>query len=64
LIKAVARLLEDGEWHTFMEIKKGFSLSDTEFRKIANFLCDFEIVEIDEEGTRIRLSSSFLNLPV
>jgi hypothetical protein len=64
LIKAIARLLEDGQWHTFTEIKQDFSLSDSEFRKIVDFLWDFEIVDIDEKEARIKLSSSFLELPV
>ena len=60
----VARVLEDGQWHSFAEIRGRLRLSDAELQEILNLLKKFEFANVDEEKKRAKLDSSFLELPI
>lgn len=63
LIKNLERILEDGQWHTFVEIEEIINLSETSVRKIAEFLNHFEIADINVTTESLRLNQFFLKLP-
>jgi len=60
----MVRLLEDGNWHTLAELRRDLRLSETELRRVVDFLGRFGFVEVDAEGERVKLGTSFLELPV
>jgi len=60
----MVRFLEDGNWHTFAEVRRDLRLSETELRRAVDFLMRFGFIEVDVEGERVKLCSSFLELPV
>ena len=64
VIEEVIRLLEDGTWHSFSEIKTKSNLPDDRFWKVVQFLKEFDLADIDDKRERVRISSSFLELPV
>jgi predicted transcriptional regulator len=63
LIKSVEKILEDGQWHTVVEIEEVIKLSESTAQKIVEFLNLFKIVDIDVATESLRLSKSFLKLP-
>jgi len=64
VIEEVVRLLEDGQWHTSIEILRCLNLSEHELERTVNFLKRFSIISLDEKERRMRLDPSFLELPV
>jgi len=60
----MVRFLEDGNWHTFAEVRQDLRLSEPGFQGIMDFLERFGFIEVDAEGERVKLSLSFLELPV
>jgi len=60
----MVRFLEDGNWHTFAEVRQDLRLSEPGFRRIMDFLKKFGFIEVDSEEERVKLSSSFLELPI
>jgi len=63
MIEEVVRLLEDGTWHSFSEIKAKINLSEDRFREAAKFLKDFDLADIDDKQERLKIAPSFLELP-
>lgn len=63
LIKSTEKILEDGQWHTVVEIEEVINLSESTAQKIVEFLNFFKIVDIDVVTKSLRLSKSFLKLP-
>jgi response regulator of citrate/malate metabolism len=63
LIKNIEKILEDGQWHTVVEIEEAINLSESTAQKIVEFLNIFKIVDIDVATESLRLSQSFLKLP-
>jgi predicted transcriptional regulator len=63
LIKSVEKILEDGQWHTVVEIEEVTNLSESAVQKIVEFLNLFKIVDIDVPTESLKLSRSFLKLP-
>jgi hypothetical protein len=64
MIQEVVRLLEDGMWHSFSEIKDKSNLPDDKFGEIIQFLKEFYFVDIDNKQKRVKICPSFLELPV
>jgi len=64
VIEEVIRLLEDGTWHSFSEIKDKSNLPDDRFLKVVQFLKEFDLADIDDEQERVKINKSFLELPV
>ena len=64
VIKDVTEFLEDGQWHSFTEIRGRFHLSDTKLQEILSLLKKFEFASVDEDRKRAKLDSAFLELPV
>ena len=63
VIQEITRLLEDGQWHTFTEIRDNLSLSEAELRNITEFLKKFEFIRVDEKEEKVRVDASLLELP-
>jgi hypothetical protein len=63
MIEEVVKLLEDGTWHSFSEIKNKTNLPEGQFREVTRFLKDFNLADIDVERERVKIVSSFLALP-
>jgi len=63
VIQEFARLLEDGQWHTFTEIRDSLSLSEAELRNITEFLKKFEFICVDEKEEKVKVDASLLELP-
>jgi hypothetical protein len=63
MIEEVVRLLEDGTWHSFSEIKAKTNLPEDQFTEVAKFLKDFDLADIDDERERVKIMPSFLELP-
>jgi hypothetical protein len=63
MIEEVVRLLEDGAWHSFFEIKTKTNLTEDWFRDVAKFLKDFNLADIDDKQERVKIAPSFLELP-
>jgi hypothetical protein len=64
MIEEVVSLLEDGKWHSFYEIKDKSSLPEDLFRKVVQFLKDFDLADIDDEKERVKINTAFMDLPV
>jgi len=64
MIEKIVGLLEDGDWHTFKEIKERFDLSEAKLREILEFLEEFGFLKMDEKGKKAKLDPAFLQLPV
>jgi hypothetical protein len=63
MIEEFVRLLEDGTWHSFSEIKAKTNLPEDQFREVARFLRNFDLADIDDKQERVRIAPSFLELP-
>ena len=63
MIEEFVRLLEDGAWHSFSEIKAKTNLPEDQFKEVARFLKDFDLADIDDERERVKIMPSFLELP-
>ena len=63
-IERIVGFLEDGEWHTFKEIREYSDLPEVETWRIVRFLEEFGFLNVNEEELKARLSPSFLKLPV
>jgi hypothetical protein len=64
MIKEVIRLLEDGMWHSFSEIKEKSNLTENHFGKVVQFLKEFDLADIDDEQKKAKISPFFLELQV
>jgi hypothetical protein len=64
LVEKVVKLIGDGMWHSFSEIMDKMNLQEDQFRKVVEFLRDFNLADVDTKQERLRISVSFLELPV
>ncbi len=64
MIDDVIRLLEDGTWHSFFEIKEKSNLTENHFGKVVQFLKEFDLADIDDDQKRAKISPFFLELQV
>jgi DNA-binding IclR family transcriptional regulator len=63
MIEEFVRLLEDGAWHSFSEIKAKTNLPEDQFREVTQFLKNFDLADIDGKQERVKIMPSFLELP-
>jgi len=63
VIQEIARLLEDGQWHSFAEIRDDLSLSEAELQNITKFLKKFGFICVDEKEEKVKVDVSLLELP-
>jgi len=53
-------LLEDDRWHDLNQVAEKMQLHELRVELIASFLAEYEFINLDKEGRRIRLASSVL----
>lgn len=56
--------LEDGSWHTIDELKEKFEVSEDYVLKIAKFLEKYGFIEFIEREKKVKIESSFKELPI
>jgi len=53
--------LKSGEWHNLKEISKMTRLPERKVKLLANFLAEYDFVELDKEEQQIRLTHSLFD---
>ena len=64
MIEEVVSFLEDGSWHALTEMKENLGLSEAKLLKVIRFLERFGFLDVDEEEKKVKLTPSFLQLPI
>jgi len=64
VIEEVVGFLEDGRWHTFAEIRDGLGIPEAKLSEVLKFLERFGFLCVDKEEKKVKLTSSFLQLPI
>jgi len=59
-INEMLELLEDDRWHDLNQVAEKMQLHELRVELIASFLAEYEFINLDKEGRRIRLASSVL----
>lgn len=62
-MKHVLVILEDGRWHAFGEIADQAGISEETVSRIAKFLSEYDLADIDDDGKKVKLDPAFLELP-
>ena len=60
-IDQTVELLRNGEWHEIEEIANRTKLIKFKLELIVNFLVEYNFIELDDEGEKIRLTPSSLS---
>jgi len=63
MLSSVLEILEDGEWHNYREIANQAGISEETVLRVANFLNEFNLANIDNRERKVKLSPAFLELP-
>jgi len=58
LVDDILKILEDGKWHDFLEIKNFFS-NESNVNGVIDFLTEYGFVEQDQN--RMKISASFFD---
>ena len=61
-ITMVLELLADGKWHRAEDLRFRLELSEHEFRHVAAFLGEYDIVKSDEKNRRVKINKDFRRL--
>ena len=70
VIDEILEYLEDGGWHTAIEIEKKFFLTNNTVYAIINFLSKYGFVELDDKNLKVKacvnagLDKKYLKLKV
>ena len=59
-INEFLELLEDDKWHELSQVSEKLRMHEFRAELIASFLAEYEFVNMDKEGRRIRLAPSVL----
>lgn len=49
-------ILNDGQWHLLVEIKKMMKLTDGQIKQVADFLREYSFVTIDDANSKIKIN--------
>jgi DNA-binding IclR family transcriptional regulator len=59
-IAEILGILNDGQWHLLAEIKKRMKLTDDQVKQIADFLREYDFVEINDADKKIKIGEDVL----
>jgi len=54
-------LLEDGTWHSLTEIGEKSGLHEFKLEILANFLAEYDFMELDKAERKVRLAASIVD---
>lgn len=61
VVNVVLDLLEDGLWHKVSEIGEKSGLHEFKLEILANFLAEYDFMELDEVERKVRLAVSVVD---
>ena len=59
-IAEILEILNDGQWHLLTEVKKKMKLTDDQVKQIADFLREYDFVEINDADKKIKIGEDVL----
>ena len=59
-IAEILGILNDGQWHLLAEVKKKMKLTDDQVKQIADFLQEYDFVEISDADKKIKIGEDVL----
>jgi hypothetical protein len=59
-IAEILGILNDGRWHLLDEVKKKMKLTDDQVKQIADFLREYDFVEINDADKKIKIGEDVL----
>jgi len=59
-IAEILEILNDGQWHLLTEVKKKMKLTDDQVKQIADFLQEYDFVEIKDADKKIKIGEDVL----
>ena len=59
-IAEILGILNDGQWHLLAEVKKKMNLTDDQVKQIADFLREYDFVEINDADKKIKIGEDVL----
>ena len=61
VVNVVMDLLEDGTWHSLTEIGEKSDLHESKLEILANFLAEYDFMELDNAERKVRLAASIVD---
>jgi predicted transcriptional regulator len=58
-IEKALDILKDGEWHSLDAVIGELELNEDVIKKILSFLVEFNFINFDEEGKKVRIDHEF-----
>ncbi len=60
-IDEILELLKDEKWHDLSHLKKKIRLQEFEVEAITNFLAEYQLIQLDKEQKKAKISPTLLN---
>ncbi len=61
VVNVVMDLLEDGSWHSLTDIEEKSGLHEFKLEILANFLAEYDFMELDKTARKVRLAASIVD---
>jgi DNA-binding IclR family transcriptional regulator len=61
VVNVVMDLLEDGSWYSLTEIGEKSGLHEFKLEILANFLAEYDFMELDKAAGKVRLAASIVD---